>query len=155
MHIRLCARWGIGVDELAATPEEAATVAYTRFVLDCGAAGDLLDLHVALAPCVVGYAVIGEALAPDGVAALADHPYREWIGEYAGQPYRAVAARAAPSRRPRGAVPDGGRWPDLVATFAAARGWRPTSGRWAWIEAYPREAGEGNPAGMPYMRPVG
>ncbi len=24
LHIRLCARWGIGVDELAATPEEAA-----------------------------------------------------------------------------------------------------------------------------------
>ncbi len=121
LHIRLCARWGIGADELAATPEEAATVAYTRFVLDCGAAGDLLDLHVALAPCVVGYAVIGEALAPDGVAALADHPYREWIGEYAGQPYRAVAARARAHLDALAARSlTEARWPDLVATFAAA-----------------------------------
>ncbi len=34
----------------------------TRFVLDRGMAGDLLDLHVALAPCVLGYAEIGTAL---------------------------------------------------------------------------------------------
>lgn len=69
-------------------------MAYTRFVLDCGAAGDLLDLHVALAPCVIGYAEIGRNLAPNGVGALADHPYREWIAEYAGETYQDVAARA-------------------------------------------------------------
>ena len=66
-------------------------MAYTRFVLDCGAAGDLLDLHVALAPCVVGYAEIGRALAPHGTEALGDHPYREWIAEYASEPYQAWA----------------------------------------------------------------
>jgi thiaminase/transcriptional activator TenA len=71
-----------------------ATVAYTRFVLDCGAAGDLLDLHVALAPCVIGYAEIGRKLAPGGVDALGDHPYREWIGEYAGDAYQDIAVKA-------------------------------------------------------------
>ena len=94
LHVRLCGRWGLAPADLEAAPEHAATVAYTRFVLDCGASGDLLDLHTALAPCVMGYAEIAARLAPDGVTALADHPYREWIGEYAGEPYREVAASA-------------------------------------------------------------
>ncbi|MFK8332295.1 TenA family protein [Pseudomonas sp. BJa5] len=94
LHVRLCERWGLCADDLAATPEHQATVAYTRFVLDCGAAGDLLDLHVALAPCVIGYAEIGRNLSPDGVEALADHPYREWIAEYAGSGYQGVATAA-------------------------------------------------------------
>ena len=94
LHVRLCARWGLSKADIEAAPEHQATVAYTRFVLDCGAAGDLLDLHVALSPCVIGYAEIGRALSPDGVAALGDHPYREWIGEYAGEGYQGVAAAA-------------------------------------------------------------
>lgn len=96
LHVKLCGRWGLSPAEIEAAPEHQATVAYTRFVLDAGMSGDLLDLHVALAPCVVGYAEIGRNLAPDGAAALGDHPYRDWIGEYAGQGYQdvAIAARA-------------------------------------------------------------
>ena len=80
----------------AATPEQPATVAYTRFVLDQGAAGDLLDLHVALAPCVIGYAEIGRALAAGGADAPRHHPYREWIAEYASM--RASPTRLSPWR---------------------------------------------------------
>jgi thiaminase/transcriptional activator TenA len=94
LHVRLCGRWGLSPADIEAAPEHQATVAYTRFVLDCGAAGDLLDLHVALAPCVIGYAEIGRNLAPDGIDALGNHPYREWIAEYAGDAYQAVAANA-------------------------------------------------------------
>jgi len=94
LHVRLCARWGLSKADIEAAPEHQATVAYTRFVLDCGAAGDLLDLHVALSPCVIGYAEIGRARSPDGGAARGDHPYREWIGEYAGEGYQGVAAAA-------------------------------------------------------------
>ncbi|MGE4372663.1 MAG: thiaminase II [Xanthobacter sp.] len=92
LHVRLCERWGLSPEALEAAPEHMATVAYTRFVLDCGAAGDLLDLHVALAPCVIGYAEIGSALAQEGQAE--NHPYGEWIGEYAGEAYQGVAASA-------------------------------------------------------------
>lgn len=92
LHVRLCARWGLSRADMEAAQEHQATVAYTRFVLDCGAAGDLLDLHVALAPCVVGYAEIGRALAPDGIAPT--HPYADWIGEYAGEGYQDVAQAA-------------------------------------------------------------
>ncbi|MET3662547.1 TenA family protein [Aquamicrobium ahrensii] len=91
LHVRLCGRWGLSPEQLHSVQEHQATVAYTRFVLDCGAAGDLLDLHVALAPCVIGYAEIGKALAPQGVEALGDHPYREWIGEYAGEAFQQLA----------------------------------------------------------------
>ncbi len=121
LHVRLCARWGIDAQALNATSEHRATVAYTRFVLDCGAAGDLLDLHVALSPCVVGYAVIGRGLADQGTAALTDHPYGEWIADYAGEGYQAVATRARAHLDDLAARSlTEARWPDLVATFAAA-----------------------------------
>jgi thiaminase/transcriptional activator TenA len=94
LHVRLCGRWGLSPAEIEAAPEHAATIAYTRFVLDCGASGDLLDLHVALAPCVIGYAEIGRSLALAAGAALKDHPYCDWIGEYAGEAYQEVAAAA-------------------------------------------------------------
>jgi thiaminase (transcriptional activator TenA) len=94
LHVRLCGRWGLSPQAIETEPEHQATVAYTRFVLDCGVSGDLLDLHVALAPCVIGYAEIGRNLAPAGVAALKDHPYRDWIAEYAGEGYQEVATNA-------------------------------------------------------------
>lgn len=94
LHVRLCGRWGLSREAIEAAPEHQATVAYTRFVLDCGAAGDLLELNVALSPCIIGYAEIGRALAPGGAGSLGNHPYREWIGEYAGEAYQEVAAAA-------------------------------------------------------------
>jgi len=94
LHIRLCGRWGLSPEAIETAPEHQATIAYTRFVLDCGMAGDLLDLHVALAPCVIGYAEIGRNLAPNGIEALSAHPYRDWIGEYAGETYQQVAVDA-------------------------------------------------------------
>jgi thiaminase/transcriptional activator TenA len=94
LHVRLCGRWGLAPEQIEAAPEHQATIAYTRFVLDCGMSGDLLDLHVALAPCVIGYAEIGRTLASDNPAALAGHPYADWIGEYAGEAYQGVAAGA-------------------------------------------------------------
>ena len=121
LHVRLCSRWGIDADALAATPEQPATVAYTRFVLDQGAAGDLLDLHVALAPCVIGYAEIGRALAAGGADTLRHHPYREWIAEYASEPYQAVAvaARRHLDALAARALTDH-RFAELATTFAAA-----------------------------------
>lgn len=94
LHIRLCGRWGLSPADLEAAPEHQATVAYTRYVLDCGQSGDLLDLHVALAPCVIGYAEIGARLAAEIGPALKSHPYREWIGEYAGEAFQNVARDA-------------------------------------------------------------
>lgn len=93
LHVRLTQQWGIDRVALETAPEKLATVAYTRYVLDSGHVGDLLDLNVALAPCAVGYAEIGRDLAPrlDG---REDHPYRDWIAEYAGTPFQQAAREA-------------------------------------------------------------
>ncbi|WP_430252118.1 TenA family protein [Neorhizobium sp. DAR64860/K0K1] len=121
LHVRLCQRWGISRRRLETMPEHQATVAYTRFVLDCGAAGDVLDLQVALAPCIIGYAEIGLALSPAGVGALGKHPYREWICEYAGDAYQGVAIAA---RRQLDELADrsmtGRRFEELASLFAKA-----------------------------------
>lgn len=121
LHLSLCERWGLSPAKVEALPEARATMAYTRFVLDAGLAGDLLDLHVALAPCVVGYGEIGRALHGSVGERLADHPYREWIETYAGEDYQAVA-RAAESELDRlFAVRGGeGRMPSLIRLFRQA-----------------------------------
>src|SRR5258707_8801637 len=58
LHIDYCRGWGLSEAAMNAEPEALETVAYTRFVLDRGLAGDRLDLEIALAPCVIGYAEI-------------------------------------------------------------------------------------------------
>src|SRR5690606_14487068 len=63
LHVGFCRDWGLSEADMAALPEADATMAYTRYVLEKGLSGDLLDLHVALAPCIVGYAEIGARLA--------------------------------------------------------------------------------------------
>ena len=87
LHRRLTERWGISIDELERAPEKQATVAYTRYVLDTGMAGDLLELQIALAPCQIGYAEIGTYLEPK-LKENAEHPYAEWIQEYAGDDFQ-------------------------------------------------------------------
>ncbi len=88
LHISFCAGWGLDEASMAAEPEAMETVAYTRFVLDCGAAGDLLDLYAALAPCVLGYAEIGRRLS---AGQAPGNPYAPWIDTYAGPDYQAAA----------------------------------------------------------------
>ncbi|WP_181707013.1 thiaminase II [Chthonobacter rhizosphaerae] len=94
LHVRTCAGWGLTREAMAATPEDIPTTAYTRFVIDAGLQGDLLDLHVALSPCVIGYGVIAERLAAVPGALEATNPYAFWIAEYAGEAYREVAESA-------------------------------------------------------------
>lgn len=93
LHLRLTSEWGIDPEAVESAPEKLATVAYTRYVLDCGQAGDLLDLNVALAPCTIGYAEIGARLAPQ-LEGVPDHPYRDWISEYAGEDFQRAGGRA-------------------------------------------------------------
>ncbi|MBP2297646.1 thiaminase II [Azospirillum picis] len=94
LHVSLCAGWGLPADEVEQAAEAKATMAYTRYVLETGLRGDLLDLHVALSPCVIGYAEIGRRLSALPGALDAANPYRAWTAEYAGEPYQAVARAA-------------------------------------------------------------
>ncbi len=121
LHVEFCARWGLGEVEMEALEEAAATLAYTRFVLERGMAGDILDLHVALAPCVVGYGEIGRALKDGAAAQLEGNPYRAWIEMYAGEEYQAVAAQAVDQLdRLAETRLTSARFPDLAKTFTQA-----------------------------------
>ena len=80
---------------LAAGQGDEETMAYTRYVLEKGVQGDLLDLHVALAPCMLGYAEIGRALAGCPTAHVEANPYTPWIDMYASDEYQALARRRA------------------------------------------------------------
>ena len=121
LHVSYCAGWGLDEAGMAATPEALETVAYTRFVLERGLSGDLLDLQVALAPCLVGYGESAEILLSDPATRLDGNPYREWIAAYAGEPYRALV-RDSVAMLERLGVEHGAeaRYPQLLATFTAA-----------------------------------
>jgi thiaminase/transcriptional activator TenA len=94
LHVKLCGGWGLSPEDLERAPPEPETLAYTRYVLDAGMRGDLLALKVALSPCVIGYAEIAARLTGLSRGKDPANPYRVWIGEYAGDAYRQVAAAA-------------------------------------------------------------
>ena len=121
LHIGYCADWGIPEAEILAEPEAAETVAYTRWVLDRGIAGDILDLEVALAPCTVGYGEIALAIEAAPTRRRAGNPYESWIAMYAGAEYQALA-RGSAERLDRLGDSHGGaaRFTSLAADFAKA-----------------------------------
>jgi len=90
LHIDYCRGFGISPEEMETAPEDTATMAYTRYVLEAGLQGDVLDLHIALAPCVIGYGEIGARLASDTATKREGNPYLSWIEMYSGDDYREV-----------------------------------------------------------------
>lgn len=91
LHVEYCRKWGISEEELAALPEARATIAYTRYVLDTGNRGDLLDMHVALAPCLIGYAVIADWINARAQTLRGDgNPYDPWIQMYESDGFQAA-----------------------------------------------------------------
>ena len=121
LHIDYCRRWGLSEAAMAAEPEALETVAYTRFVLDRGLAGDRLDLEVALAPCVVGYAEIARERMETPATKRDGNPYRDWLDMYAGAEYQSLAGEAAAALDEQFARRGGeGRFPALAASFATA-----------------------------------
>ena len=121
LHIDYCRGWGLSEAAIAAAPEAPSTIAYTRFVLDRGLAGDRLDLEVALAPCVIGYAAIAAERMADPRTRLAANPYREWLEMYASSEYQDLAREAELALDAQfGRRGGDGRFPSLAASFALA-----------------------------------
>jgi thiaminase/transcriptional activator TenA len=118
LHVDYCRGWGLSEAAMAAEPEASATIAYTRFVLDRGLAGDRLDLEASLAPCIIGYAEIGAERRADPHTRRDGNPYREWLDLYAGSDYQDLAREAAAALDEQFARRGGeGRMPALAAAF--------------------------------------
>ena len=126
LHLEYCRGWGLSEAALAEAPEAPATIAYTRFVLDRGLAGDRLDLETALAPCIIGYAAIAAERMADPGTRIDRNPYRQWLQMYAGAEYQGLAGEAEGALDEAFARRGGeGRFAALAADFATS----------AWLEA--------------------
>ena len=121
LHVEFCRGWGLSESDMRALPEDDATMAYTRYVLEKGLSGDLLDLHVALAPCMCGYAEIGKRLADDPATKTDGNPYKPWIEMYASDDFQQEAeAEVATLDRLFARRAGEGRLPELERTFRQA-----------------------------------
>jgi thiaminase/transcriptional activator TenA len=121
MHLTYCAEWGLSETDVLAESEAPETVSYTRWVLDRGMAGDILDLEVALAPCTIGYGEIARRIDAHPNCKRDGNPYGSWIATYSSPGYQALAAGAAERLDALG-VSHGGdaRFASLSATFGEA-----------------------------------
>jgi len=121
LHVAYCADWGLTEAEMAVAPEDSRMIAYTSFFLERGMAGDKLDLDVALIPCIVGYAEIGQILLADPKTVLEGNPYRPWIEAYTEPAYLDAVQASIRSLeevgRRKGAE---ARYPSLLKTFRTA-----------------------------------
>lgn len=122
LHIRTCADLGLTESDLITAEEKPQNIAYTRYVLDAGHSGDVLDLLAALAPCVMGYGEIGARLQREATS----QTYADWIGTYAGEEYQQVCRDvgalidAAMARRLGTTPQDSPRWSPLTQRFTTA-----------------------------------
>lgn len=120
VHLKYCAEWGLNENDIIATREAPETTAYTRFVLERGMSGDLLDLHVALSPCAVGYAEIGRLIV-DELGVKSNNPYKDWIDVYSGEEFGEGAAAQIKMLDRQSELRGGpGRFEGLIETFRTA-----------------------------------
>jgi len=127
LQIDYCAQWGLTETILERCEEHDANRLYTRYFLDQGMTGDLLDLLVALAPCSLGYAEIGARLLDDPNTQLSGNRYREWIELHGGQEFQEGAVtmkryidRVASRRGVDLGTTTSERWESLVKNFRTA-----------------------------------
>lgn len=121
LHRRELLEAGIGEAELDQASESLETLAYGRYLLDRGVAGDALDLMVALSACLAGYGEIGRRLMADPQTRLEGNPYRSWIETYGGEAYDGLV-REGLERLETAADMYGGRarFPLLLTQFRQA-----------------------------------
>ena len=92
LHIDLCGSYGISKIDLENANEENENIAYTRYVLEAGYSGDLLDLMAALIPCVLGYGEIGinnRNIKPEELM------YQKWLETYSSKEYQQICKEVA------------------------------------------------------------
>lgn len=120
LHVQYCKEWGISKQELDNLPEAEANVAYTRYMLDAGQQGDLLDLHIALAPCLIGYGVLARWIEQQSWHQAHNNPYQSWIDMYTGEEFHAAMEAEIEWINQRLANIDSQRFQKLAEIFSKA-----------------------------------
>jgi thiaminase (transcriptional activator TenA) len=88
LHAGYAERWGVGLEGIE---PDAATLAYTDFLLSTAALGGAGLTCAAMTPCMRLYAHLGHALAEGGYDSA--NSYAEWIETYSDPEFEALASR--------------------------------------------------------------
>ncbi|SJM65108.1 Thiaminase-2 [Psychrobacter piechaudii] len=91
MYLEFCQQWDLSIKEVENTAESAATIAYTRYLLDAAMSGSLVELYAAIAPCLMGYGEIGQRIKTEGF--VDNNPYQPWIDVFASEEFQKVTAQ--------------------------------------------------------------
>ena len=86
LHIKYCKKFKISKTKILMTKEKAPNKNYTNYVLKIGQKYSLLELYVALSPCIIGYGEIGYQLSKD--KNWKKSKYSSWIKMYASKEYQ-------------------------------------------------------------------
>ena len=107
LHRAYAAEWGISLAQLEAERPQAATRAYTDFLLRTAALGDFAELVAALLPCMWGYSELGQRLARQPPPR--EPRYARWIEMYSGEEFARLAGwcREVCDEAAAGAAEDG------------------------------------------------
>lgn len=93
LHHGYAGRFGLTVEQMAATPMAPTNYAYTRHVLHIAATGSLPALITAVLPCAWIYAEVGTHFTSVlGGPPSPEHPYCAWIGTYSTPEFEQVGA---------------------------------------------------------------
>lgn len=82
--------------QLLSEPESSACSSYARYILDVGVQGDILELYVAIASCLIGYGEVGlwlQKQVEGGKAKMEGNLYKRWMEDYAGEDFLGAVNR--------------------------------------------------------------
>ena len=89
LHINYCKRFNLSKNKVLRTKEKKANQNYTSYVMNIGLNKSLLELFIALSPCIIGYGEIGYNLSRK--KNWKKSKYSSWIKMYASKEYQSLA----------------------------------------------------------------
>ena len=89
LHINYCKRFNLSKNKVLRTKEKKANQNYTSYVMNIGLNKSLLELFIALSPCIIGYGEIGYNLSKK--RNWEKSKYSSWIKMYASKEYQTLA----------------------------------------------------------------
>ncbi|KAJ9107521.1 hypothetical protein QFC21_000978 [Naganishia friedmannii] len=98
MHVQFCQSFGVSLEDLQQATESPSNSAYSQYILDIGAQGDVTELLVAVFSCLLGYGEVGLYLKRkledgSGDVVLEGNRYKRWIEDYSGPDFQGAVNR--------------------------------------------------------------